>query len=218
MAAGAATAGTVTPSPDDPEVIAEGLLSPLSLAVSKDDKKLWFSQNFAGLLMKSKGGAEPQVVYSADEGTEVGAVSARGKGATFATTAPDGTTALMAISRRGDVSTLADLSGHEESENPDADNAYGVVGISDECAAEWPADEFGPATYTGIVESHPYASTSFRGKRYVADAAANAIISVGGKGAVRTVAVLPPQPLTISAEMAGGHGLPECVVGMDYLF
>ena len=63
--------------------MADGLFTPLSLAVSKDDKKLWFSQNFAGLLMKSKGGAEPQVVYAADEAPRSALSPPAGKGATL---------------------------------------------------------------------------------------------------------------------------------------
>ena len=41
-----------------------------------------------------------------------------------------------------------------------------------------------PAQYTGIVESHPYGSAIDGSTTYVADAAANAILSVNGKGKV----------------------------------
>jgi hypothetical protein len=67
------------------------------------------------------------------------------------------------------------------------------------------------------VESHPYATLAHHGWTYVADAAANAILRAR-RGIVQTVAVLPPQPATITAEAAQSSGLPEECVGEEYNF
>src|SRR5688572_2284827 len=69
----------------DPEVLAEGLVSPLSAAVAGDGT-VYFSQNFAGLLTRVAPGGEPEVVFAHPDGAEVGAVSVDAEGVTFATT------------------------------------------------------------------------------------------------------------------------------------
>jgi sugar lactone lactonase YvrE len=83
--------------------------------------------------------------------------------------------------------------------------------------AKFPA-EGQPPTYTGIVESHPYASTQAAdGTTYVADAAGNAVLAVKA-GAVRTVAVLPHKTLRVDAEFAEQAEMPSCAVGRLYRF
>ncbi len=79
-------------------------------------------------------------------------------------------------------------------------------------------DEGPPPTYTGIIDSHPYASAATRKGVYVADAAGNDVLQVSRKGKVRTVAVLPPQPLVVTAELAKGQRLPDCTIGLTYNF
>ena len=71
-----------------------------------------------------------------------------------------------------------------------------------------PDPEGPPPTYTGIIDSHPYASAATRKGVYVADAAGNDVLQVSRKGKVRTVAVLPPQPLVVTADLAKGKGSP----------
>lgn len=195
-----------------PKVIAKNLLSPLSLAVTPKGG-VWFSQNFAGVLMRARPGKEAKPVFKArKQGTEVGAVSVRKGVVTFATTSPTGKTALMTRSRDGDVSRVADLFWHESQFNPDGEQTYGFTDLEADC--EVPED-FQP--YTGIVESHPYASLTRGGTTYVADAAANAILSVTD-GAVETVAVLPTQPITVPPGAGAAFGLPECAEGHDFHF
>lgn len=200
-------------------VVADGLVTPLSLDISWSGTA-WFSQNFAGLLMRARPGQPARPVYQAPDGAELGAVSFHRGVVTFATTSADGTeTALMTRNRRGHVRTLASLSDHEVSSNPDGDAVYGVTDLAPSCEEEWPADMLGPPSYTGIVESHPYASlTVRRGTRYVADAAGNTIVAVAKGGSVSTAAVLPPQPAEITAEAASMLGIPECAVGHTYNF
>src|SRR6188472_53320 len=45
-----------------PNVVVNGLVSPLSLAVT-DDGTVYYAQNFAGMLLSKKRGKQPKVVY-----------------------------------------------------------------------------------------------------------------------------------------------------------
>jgi DNA-binding beta-propeller fold protein YncE len=92
-----------------------------------------------------------------------------------------------------------------------------TAGISDECAAQWPVEQLGPPTYTGIVDSHAYKLAPVPWGVYVADAGANTISLVSWSGRVSTAAVLPPQPLQLPDDPAG-IGLPACAGGLTYLF
>lgn len=193
--------------------VAKGLITPLSLAV-KPNGVAYVSQNFAGMISKVKPGKAPKVILQ--QKGELGAVSVKHGVLTFAQTKPNGQTSVKQMAKDGTVSVLADIDAFETANNPDADVEYGVPDITEECAAEWPVEEFGPATYTGIVESHPYATVKSNGVVYLADAAANAIFSITSDGTVDTLAVLPPAQFEITAPLAEAAGLPECVVGLDY--
>lgn len=197
------------------ETLAKGLVGPLSMAVSKDGT-VYVAQNFAGLLMRMAPGGTPEVVYAAKKGTEVGAVSEHRGSLRFATTA-GAKTSLWRVAAGGRPVKMASLSRFERRQNPDAAVSYGFEGgLDPACAAQVPAEV--PASYTGIVESHPYA-TAIKGRTtYVADAAGNDILSVSARGRVRSLAVLPPVPVLVTAEMAAGSGLPVCTVGRTYLF
>jgi glucose/arabinose dehydrogenase len=206
--------------PAKPAVLAKGLLSPLSLAVDGTD--VYVTQNFGGSLELLRPGKKPKTLYRAKRGVEVGAVSARRGTVTFSLSASDAdgnytATSLMRIADSGKARPLANLLAYEKKVNPDGDVVYGARGISDECAAQWPADA-PPATYPGIVDSHPYATTTVKKTTYVADAAMNAILAVSPKGKVRTVAVLPGVPTKITADFAAASKLPDCAVGLDYYF
>ena len=203
---------------DPPTVLARGQAGPLSLDVSPRGT-VWYSQNFAGLLMRIRPGGEPKVMAATRNGKELGAVSVNRGRVTFATTGRRGGTALMVRRPSGTIVKLANLSGYEKRKNPDAGAEYGITtGLDPSCEEQWPADQVGPPTYTGIVESHPYATVTLKGKRYVADAAGNSILRVRRGGAITTAAVLPPQPAVITAEGAEASGIPECAVGETYAF
>jgi hypothetical protein len=83
-----------------------------------------------------------------------------------------------------------------------------------------------------VVEAHPYATAvGPDGSRYVADAAGNTLLKVSRANRIRTLAVLPPQPVTFTAEIVQAMNeairegneanpdqpqvplVPECVVG-----
>jgi hypothetical protein len=200
--------------------LASGLLSPLSLAVSEGGTA-YFTQNFGGMLMKKAPGRKARVVYQSKNGHEVGGVSVRNGRVIFTETASDAQGApsdswLKVLRRHGKARTLAHIRAYENRRNPDKRTVYGVRGISASCASQWPTDQFGPATYRGLPDSHPYATWQTARTTYVADAGMNAIIAVGRKGRIRTVSVLPPVPVRITAQMAQQMGVPGCAVGLTY--
>ena len=111
-----------------PQTIAKGLLSPLSLAVSRDGTA-YVAQNFAGMLMKVPPGGKPEVVYAAEKkGTEVGAVSEHLGSLRFATT-KGRKTFLWGVGGNGKAVKMADLGAFEEKKNPDGDVSYGFEGL-----------------------------------------------------------------------------------------
>lgn len=94
---------------------------------------------------------------------------------------------------------------------------YGFEDLPDSCAAQLPPDV--PASYTGTVDSHPYGIALSGDTVYVADAGANSIVAVDSdSGEAKTVAVLPPRPYVITAEVATALNLPVCVVDHSYAF
>lgn len=105
----------------------------------------------------------------------------------------------------------ADTTAYEALNNPDQVNTYG--GDPGTCLA----DMFG-GQYTGELDSHAYSVTSFQGGWVVADAGANDILGIDDRGDISTIAVLPPQPLTVTAELAAAADLPDCAIGATYDF
>jgi hypothetical protein len=106
----------------------------------------------------------------------------------------------------------ADTLAYEQAKNPDKINTYGPRS-TDPCVT----GVLGPAGPGGI-DSHAYSVTAWKGGWVVADAGANALLWVGNKGRIKTLAVLPPQPYVVTAEAAASEGMPTCVVGTTYDF
>lgn len=211
--AGPASAHGGRGGPDGPS--ADGLIGPLSIDVSARGDVL-VGQVFAGLVsVVPKKGA----VVDLFQEPNASAVGWGPFGSTVYTLSnpEEGVAQLKIRSPKGASRVLADLRAHEEATNPDAVNVYGVQGISEECAAQWPVEEAGPPQYPGQIDSNPYAlAVTLRGV-YVADAGANAILFVDWWGRVRTVSVLAPQPLVIPDDPTG-LGLPACAGGLTYAF
>jgi hypothetical protein len=220
VATPAAAHGSKDPRPPSSETIASGLLTPLSVAVGPKGTT-FVSQNFGGMLTAVAKDGTATVIHTSAGGEEVGAVSYDDGVVTFAETGPATVLKELSVDRkgapRGTARTVADLGAYEATKNPDAKNRYGLLKTPKSCLDQFPED-FPFKNYTGIVESHPYATTSHRGTTYVADAAGNSILSVDHRGKVRTVAVLPPQPAVITAEAAAVSQFPECSVGETYWF
>lgn len=113
--------------------------------------------------------------------------------------------------------TYVDTKAFEEENNPDKVLTYGVDNPS-QCVTDALTAADLPVTYPGGVDSHAYSVAAYRDGWVVADAGANVLWSVDRRGNLSTLAVLPAEPLTITAEQAGALGLPDCVVGTTYKF
>lgn len=216
VAGGSAEARSTSDERVVPHVVATKLFSPLSVDVAADGTR-WYSQNFAGMLMRKKPGKPATVVFRNTKGAEVGAVSER-KGTVRFAVSGQGFASLMELRKGGKAKRLADLAAYEKAKNPDRTVRYGFTSLDPACAAQFPTEGM-PPQYTGIVESHPYATAQAAGgTTYVADAAGNSILAVNRAGKVRTVAVLPPASLKIDAGFADRSEWPACSVGKTYRF
>ncbi|CAI9414312.1 ScyD/ScyE family protein [Nocardioides sp. T2.26MG-1] len=205
-------------TPEGRTVLTSGLVGPLSLDVHAG--RVYVTQNFAGELDRVRGDGSLQRLYRGGH-DEIGGVSARHGRVVFTQTASSGaespTNSWVKVLRRpGKAHTLTRLWAYEKAHNPDGSTTYGARGISDDCAAQWPTELLGPPVYRGVVDSHPYATFQRKHRVYVADAAMNAVVSVSFSGRVRTVAVLRPVPVPITAGLASTMGVPDCAVGLTY--
>ncbi len=220
---GAATVALAAPSDADPapsaaeRAVAKGLLSPLSLAVAENGT-VYYSQNFAGSLHAQRPGRKARTIFTAKTpGDEVGAVlraRRRGHLRDDQRHRPDRRPAALREGPGPHARRPRRVRAQAEP-RPRRDLRHPRPGHP-ECAAQFPAEGL-PATYGGIVESHPYATATTRRAVYVADAAANAVFRVRGRK-VTTVAVLPPVPVKITSTVASSMGLPACAVGRTYHF
>lgn len=227
--AGPASASTKAP---DYDVLEGGLVSPLHVTAGPG-KSVLVSQDFAGKLTRiDRGGPTEDLSTETSPGWEVAGADTRGNTTYFLESvgAGQGDPAglhgyLKSIDSRGDVDTIANFADYERSHNPDGDQHYGFGDdVSAQCLANWP--NFPPATYKGMVDSHPYALAVRDNTAYVADAGMNAVLKVNLKnGDIDTVAVLPPRPavvpagLRIPTDMMGNTvEVPACVVGHEYAF
>lgn len=218
LASATLVAGTTLPAQaatvSDP--IAEGLVTPLGLAVGSDGT-FYVAEAFIGQITTiGKQGTRSSFPV---DGSTAG-VDAKGKGTLVYTVTgfpeteeepPD--TFLYRTNPSGKAKLLASPSAYEEQVNPDAGNTYGFLDLDEACAAQLPPFLL---PYSGIVESNPYAVAIVPGGWLVADAAGNSVIRVGANGRISTVAVLPPIPQEVTQEIADEFGLPECVVGETY--
>lgn len=206
---GQASVATAAPG-TGPDVVANRLLSPLSVAVGQDGT-VFYSTNFTGTLFSQAPDGDPEQIFQAKKkGQEVGALATAGQNLFFAAGA---SLKYLDTSTGNTVHPLADLGAYEEAENPDAGVTYGVPGLGKRCVRKWPADELGPPKYRGVVEAHPYATAVTEGSIYVADAAGNTILRVSESGEVSTVAVLPRIGVKITKKRARAWDMPGCAVG-----
>jgi len=204
--------------------LAEGLVGPLQIDVSGDS--VYVSQSFIGTITRiDADGSRHDVVHEefapGEFGDVAGVLAAEDGSVAYTTTIfrEDHLAQLKRVAPGGDPEVVADLWEHEKTTNPDGRKSYGFQGLSEECAAQVPEEMGGGDAYRGILDAHPYALAEAPGGGwYVADAGANAVFEVSPDGDVSTVYVGRPQPVRVTAEIAGGMGLPECTVGHDYNF
>lgn len=223
VALAATSAGVLTAADaaaPKPKPLATGLVSPLSAAVAPDGTA-YVTQNFAGLLTRVQPGKKPKIIYASKGGKEVGGVSERNGVVVFTETASNeqgepSDSWVKQIGKSGKVRTIAHVRAFENKVNPDGVVEYGARGISADCAAAWPTEDMGPATYDGLPDSHPYATYQTKKKVYVADAGMNAVVAISGSGRISTLAVLPAVAVPITGELAAMLKLPDCAVGLTY--
>jgi hypothetical protein len=123
----------------------------------------------------------------------------------------------LTIKRKGGGTVVADLLAYEKAHNPDAKIRYGIDNPT-ACQRQAFAP-LGGATTKGGIDSHPYAVAPLGDRAWVvADAGGNDLLKVSGTGKVSTLALLPRQATTITADAAAALGLPDCVVGAVYNF
>jgi hypothetical protein len=203
------------PARADGETLASKLLSPLSLAVAKSGT-VYVTDNFTGGLWQIPQGGKASPVYqSTEKNAEVGGASTYAKKVTFTVTGKKKT--VMQWKPGGKPTLLANVGAWEEKKNPDKAQTYGVQGASAECAAKWPEKETGvPVTYTGIVDSHPYSTYTTADGVYVGEAAGNDILWIANSGKIKTLAVLPPTEVTITADAVAELHLDPCFTNLKY--
>jgi hypothetical protein len=195
--------------------LAQGLLSPLSVAAG-DDGTVWFTQNYAGTLERRGPAGRTTTVARAPGDLELAGVTEEDGTVWYAVSGRGHTVGrLHQLDPDGADSVVADLYAHERETNPDADVTYGFRDLPARCAAQLPEGD-GRAVRRGPAETHPYNLLRAHGAVYVADAAANAITAVSGPDVVTTVAVLPAVRTTMSRAYAEENDLPGCTVGRDY--
>ncbi len=107
------------------------------------------------------------------------------------------------------------MRAYEVRNNPDAAVSYGFRDLPPGCQANLPPSVPGDL-YSGLVDSHAYSVGRLGDGWVVGDAAGNDLLGVSPTGSVRTVAVLPAQPVVLTAQTAGRLGLDPCVVGSTY--
>jgi hypothetical protein len=211
------SAKTIAPNP---VVKSTALATPFNLAFTRHGVLVADgTQNLVGKLAAS--GSITPIATNQPGASGVG-VGRDGRTMAFTTTVTDPATfensasGLNVWGVRGQR-TFIDTLAYETANNPDSVNSYGVTNPS-QCVTDALTAAHFPVSYTGQVDSHAYSVAAYGRGWVVADAGANALLSIGPRGAIRTLAVLPPQPAQITAEAATALGLPDCVVGVTYAF
>ena len=217
----AGTTSTGNAGEEEPVVLTGKLVGPLHISAGRHGS-VTVSESFAGRLTRVDSAGNHEVLYETPDWSVAG--NAQRDGATYFLESqgagPDPAELaghVRIIDEEGHQRTLGDFATLEREDNADGKTRYGFRNLPAGCAAQLPANM--PETYTGEIDSHPYAIALTDETIYVADAGANSVVTVdAGSGKTGTVAVLPPRPYKITAEAAASNGLPDCVVGTTYDF
>ena len=192
-------------------------LAPFGIAVNH--QSLYVADGFTGTVTRNTPQGGSDVVAEIPEVSGVD-VSPDGRSMAIVSGGGFGGTAYITIRTQGRDDVVVDLSAYEAAHNPDAAVTYGWVPTNNPCAAAvFSGFLGGPPTYNGMVDTHPYAVTWLGGGAWaIADAGANGVLRVEADGSVSVVGLLPPQPVTITAEMAAALGAPGCIAGETFRF
>lgn len=211
--------GHPTPTPT-PVVLADSLAAPFNLELSRGS--VYVADGGLGIVGKLTHDGTVATIADEQPGASGVARSRDGRRLAWTTTVTDEATfensaSGLTISGPRKRTVYADTHAYEVAHNPDAVNHYGVTNPS-QCVVDAFAAAGFPVDYQGAVDSHAYSVTAYRGSWVVADAGSNTLWRIGNDGTVSTLAVLPPQPVTLTAEMVAALGLPSCVAGVTYAF
>lgn len=210
-----------TPRPPKPVVLSDQVAAPFNLALDRGGS-VYVADGGLNLVGKLAKGGDIRTIAADQPGASGVAVSKDGRTLAFTTTVTipetfENTASGLNIWGPRGKRVYADTHAYEVANNPDAVNHYGVDNPSQCVTDALTAAQF-PVDYTGQVDSHAYSVAAYGDAWVVADAGANALFKVRRDGSIRTLAVLPPQPTTITADMAEALGLPDCVAGITYAF
>lgn len=126
-------------------------------------------------------------------------------------------TSGLTIVGPGGVTVKADALAYENTHNPDRTIEYGIGPAN---ASQCVLDELMKVTlgiyYNGLAESRPKSVAAYGKDFILVDSAANTLLRITRSGKISTLAVLPPQPFTLTAAFAAEHALGECVVGLTF--
>lgn len=196
--------------------LVRGVQAPFQIALRHGT--VYFADGGAGTVNKlTRRG--PEVVRKVPEVAGV-EFSRDGRTMAIASGSPMGTARQrVTFVRGGRVRVVADILAYERRVNPDRNVTYGVIaGGNPTCNAALSKMTGSPATYKGIVDSHPYQLAPLRGGAFaLADAGINAILRIGPRGGISTIALLPRQLITLTGAQAGALGVPSCA-GVTYAF
>jgi hypothetical protein len=109
---------------------------------------------------------------------------------------------------------VGDTYAYEKVANPDGKFDYGFLKTPKSCLAQLPKGF--PRAYSGVKESHPYATAYAGGVTYVADAGANAVVAISPTGVFSTVAALKPVKVRVTRSAAEAGHLPNCTIGKKF--
>jgi hypothetical protein len=206
-----------------PKLLTDQVALPFNLAV--DSKRLLVADGGPSTLSRILGDGSLKTVANGplpSVGGEVAgvAISKNGKYYAYTTTEhpseeenANGTLHIVASSN---ARLTVNLAKYEANHNPDKVNTYGT-NSTNPCVLKALAEAGIPAKYKGLNDSHPYSVTAYgKSSWIVADAGGNDLLKVDARGRVSTLAVLRPQPVKITKELA--EGLPDCVIGITYKF
>ena len=214
--------GTASASPPHPSqlhvvrTLSSSYVGPLQFAV--DGSRVYVADSLTATLTRI-GVPNPIRTNPQVHGDLAGvAVDGRTGAIAYTTSSSDHSITALTIMRAGKPDVVADLARFEKTRNPDKVRHYGID-YPTKCQSDALKVAGVPVSYTGEVDSHPYAVTSIgNGAWAVADAGGNDIVKVNRYGHVSLISVLPRQNVVASAAFVAASGLPACLVGAVYNF
>lgn len=216
----AAPAGAASPAPPQHvvKVLTTKYIGPLQFAV--DGSKVYVADAFTSTLNLVGQKAPLATGPNPNQGGDLAGVGVdpATHAVAYTTSNGDHSVTKLTVLTHGQKPLVVNLAAFEKAHNPDAINHYGTTS-KNACVLAALKKAQVPAAYTGQLDSHPYAVEALGGGAWaVADAGGNDVLKVNKLGQVSVLAVLPPQPVVISAGFAAANGLPKCVVGITYRF